>query len=85
MITLIIIFISDMKVLFLLFAATVLFSTTVAGPIDYPSFLKGVDMALIVLDDKTIQSYGIDPEMLKLRDELNKVIPQDIMKTIRVL
>ena len=80
-----IIFISEMKVLFLLFTAIILFTTAVARPMDYPAILKGVGMALNALDDKTIQSFGIDPAMLQFRNELNNVIPQDIMKTIRVL
>ena len=82
---LIIIFISDMKVLSFLFAAIILFTAVVSAPVDYPTILKGVAMALNALDDKTIQSYGIDPAMLTFREELNNVFPQDILNTIRVL
>ena len=77
----------DMKVLSLLLVAyCILFMDTVTGgPINYPAILKSVAMALNGLDDETIKSYGIDPGMLKFRDELNSVIPQDLTKTIRVL
>ena len=80
-------FISDMKVLSLVFFTyCILFTAAVlGGPIDYPAILKSVVMALNGLDDETIKSYGIDPGMLKFRDELNSVIPQDLTKTIRVL
>ena len=82
--------ISDMKVLFLLFAATILLTTTVAGPIDNPSLalvkaLADKGVATAFLKDKTIQSYGIDPRMLKFRDEVNNLIPQDVLNTIQVL
>ena len=80
-------FISDMKVFALLIAVIVLFTSAIAEKkeIDYANLLKDVSMALNVLTEKQVRALGIDHSILQLRDELNQVVPEDILKTIRVM
>ena len=70
----------------LLFAITVLtfLSCVTSAPLDaedYLDILTQVGTALNLMDDEAIKAYGVDPSILLFRDQINKLIPQDVLKT----
>ena len=72
-----------MKLLFAITVLTLLLCVT-SAPLDaedYLDILTQVGTALNLMDDEAIKAYGVDPSILLFRDQINKLIPQDVLKT----
>ena len=72
----------------LAFAALTLLSIAAAAPLDgkdYVSILTRVGTALNLMDENTIKTYGVDPSILLFRDQINQLIPQDVLKNGQAL
>ena len=72
-----------MKLLFAVTVLTILSCVTSAAldAEDYLDILTQVGTALNLMDDEAIKAYGVDPSILLFRDQINKLIPQDVLKT----
>ena len=69
-------------------AALTLLSISTAAPLDgkdYVSILTRVGTALNLMDENTIKTYGVDPGILLFRDQINQLIPQDVLKNGQAL
>ena len=69
----------------LVFAVSVLslLSITTSAPLDGKDLTKilvQVGTALNLMDDNAIQSYGVDPSILLFRDQINNLIPEDVLE-----
>ena len=69
----------------LVFAVSVLslLSISTSAPLDkedLTNILVKVGTALNLMDDNAIQSYGVDPSILLFRDQINDLIPQDVLE-----
>ena len=47
---------------------------------DYSNILVQVGTALNLMDNNAIKSYGVDPSVLLFRDQINSLIPQDVLQ-----
>ena len=72
----------------LAFAALTLLSIAGTAPLDgkdYVNILTRVGTALNLMDENTIKTYGVDPSILLFRDQINQLIPQDVLKNGQAL
>ena len=55
-------------------------TTTPLNAKDYSNILVQVRTALNLMDDNAIKSYGVNPSVLLFRDQINNLIPQDVLQ-----